>query len=216
MSVYQLSNDELLTLARRVVENAQASDAISSAVAPYGYNEAAFQEGTARTDAFAAALQERQDTYGRQQGATDALGDAWDAFHEKTYMPHVTIARLVFVDGTRGRLGIDGRRPRSFDAYLQEAQRFYATLSGDGDLQAQIAARGITAEKVTTAQSDLGELEALDQERLKAEAQEATRQRVDARRAAADWVADFQKIARIALADQPDLVEQLGLAAPSA
>jgi hypothetical protein len=214
MSVYQLSNDELLTLGTRILDNSQAPP-IQDAMATVGYDEAAFQRGQALRDAFAAALQARQSEYGEQITATEALNDAWDAFHSQTYMPHVTIARLVFDDssGTIRRLGIDGIRPEAFDAYLQEAQRFYTTIAGDADVQAALAERGVDEAAVTQAQADLDQLEALDQtqEREIAEAQQATRARNDARRAFADWLADYQKFARVALAAQPELLEQLGL-----
>jgi hypothetical protein len=212
MSVYQLTNDELLTLGDRVLENSQATP-IQEAVAAVGYDETAFQEGQARYDAFAQAVQERQSEFGEQIGATDALNDAWDAFHAQTYMPHVTIARLVFDEGVQERLGITGQRPEAFDAYVQEARRFYDTIAGDATLQEALAARGVTAEVVTQAQSDLDQLTALDrtQEREIAEAQEATRVRNDARRLFADWLADYQKFAQVALSGQPQLLEQLGL-----
>jgi len=213
MSVYQLSNDQLLTLGTRILDNAQAPP-IQEAMAGVGYDEAAFQRGRALRDAFAAAVQARQSEFGEQITATEALSDAWDAFHNQTYMPHVTIARIVFDrDGTIQRLGIDGDRPDAFDAYLQEARRFYDTIAGDASLQRALAERGVDEATVSTARADLDELEALDQaqEREKAEAQQATRTRNTARRPFADWMADFQKFAQVALADQPDLLEQLGL-----
>ena len=63
----------------------------------------------------------------------------------------------------------------------------------------------------------LDELVRLDrvQEREKSEAQEATRQRDDVRRAFADWLSDYQKFAKIALRETPDLAEQLSVPAPS-
>ncbi len=213
MSVYQLSNDELLTLGTRILDNSQAPP-IREAMATVGYDEAAFQRGQALRDAFAAAVQARQSEFGEQITATEALRDAWDAFHSQTYMPHVTIARLVFDGGgTIRRLGVEGDRPDAFGAYLQEAHRFYQTVSGDPGLQGALAERGVDEAATAAALADLDQLEALDQsqEREKAEAQQATRARNDARRAFADWLADFQKFARVALADQPDLLEQLGL-----
>jgi hypothetical protein len=66
MSVYQLTNDELLTLGTRILDKAQAP--------------------TIR-DAFAAAVQVQQSEYGEQLLATEALGDTWNAFHSQTYMP---------------------------------------------------------------------------------------------------------------------------------
>lgn len=159
-------------------------------------------------------MQNRQSEFDEQIAATEALRDAWDAFHSQTYMPHVTIARIVFDrDGTIQRLGIKGDRPEAFDAYLQEARRFYDTVAADASLQSALAGRGVDEAAVTAAQADLNQLEALDQaqEREKAEAQQATRAQNDTRRAFAYWLADIQKFAQVALAEQPDLLEQLGL-----
>lgn len=59
----------------------------------------------------------QQDQRGQPAVATESLQGAWDAFHEKTYAPHVMISKVVSKDGgTRRRLGIGGQRPRAFDA----------------------------------------------------------------------------------------------------
>lgn len=216
MSLYQLSHDELLTTGALTLENA-AQPPIQEAMTQMGYDETALQEGQSLHDAYAASVQARQAEYGEQQSATDALNDAWDAFHSQTYMPHVKITRLLVDDGTQARLGITGDRPDAFPAYVQEARRFYDTIAGDEALQTTLAERGITAESVTEAQSALEQLESLDQtqEREKAEAQQATRDRNDARRAFTDWLSNYHQFARIALADQPELLEQLGIAVDS-
>jgi hypothetical protein len=218
MSIYQLPNDELLTLGARVLENSQKPP-IKKAMATVGYDEAAFEKGRTLLDAFEQAVQHRQTEYGEQLSATDAVNDAWDAFHGETYMPHVRIARVVFEDeGTRSRLGITGDRPQGFAEYVQEARRFYDTIANDDTLQSKMAERGVDAEAVSKAQESLDQLVSLNQtqEREKAEAQQATRARDDARRAFVDWLSDYQSFARVALSDQPDHLEQLGVAVPSA
>ena len=80
-----------------------------------------------------------------------------------------------------------------------------------------MARYGITKDRLQTARQKARALAALDRgrERLKVEAWEATSTRSKRHRALADWMADYQKIARIALVDTPDLVEQFGLSAPS-
>ena len=216
-SPYTLSDNDLLTLGQQAIDNSLGTPAVLDAVTPFGYDEAALQEGQALLDAFDAAVQTRRNEAGEQVRATDELNEAWDAFHEKTYMPNVLVAGILFDDGTQRRLGIDGQRPRAFSDYLQEARGFYGTVQGDADLQATLAGRGLTAERMTAAQEDVQALEDLNQaqEREKTEAQEATRQRDDERRAFADWLTQYQKFARVALRDQPDLAEQLGISAPS-
>lgn len=101
----------------------------------------------------------------------------------------------------------------SLRKYLREAHHFYDTIVGDDTLTQPLAARGVTAEVLSQAQADLQQLEALEQtqEAEKSEAQQATRTRNEARRAFADWLAEYQKFARVALNDQPDLLEQLGI-----
>jgi hypothetical protein len=80
-----------------------------------------------------------------------------------------------------------------------------------------MAERGVDAETVTQAQTSLDQLESLDQqqEREKAEAQQATRDRDDARRVFSDWLADYRKFARVALSDQPEFLEQLDITVPA-
>ena len=50
----------------------------------------------------------------------------------------------------------------AFGAYLQEARRFYQTVSGDPDLQGALAERGVGEAAVTAAQADLDQLERLE------------------------------------------------------
>lgn len=216
MSVFQMQDDALILLVNRIAENSVASPEVLGALAGFGYDEVSMQEGKALADVLAETVRTRQNKYGQQIAATAAVGEAWDAFHSRTYMPHVTIARITFKDrGTRRRLGILGHRPRKFASYLKEARRFYAQLKDDDELRAAMATRGITEEKIDDAIADLNALEALDQkkEEMKGRRQQSTRKRNDERRALAEWASDFQKVARHALRDYPDYLEQFGLIA---
>ena len=152
------------------------------------------------------------------KNTTASFNDAWDVLHERVYMPHITIARIVFEDeGVLRRLGVSGQRPKGFGKWMQEALYFYNTLLENEDLSTQMTKRGIGRKKLEDARRDVEELGALKrlQEESISEAQEATRQRNGQRRAAVDWLADYRKIAHLALVDTPDLGEQLGLQAPS-
>ena len=218
MSIYQMSDSALLTLYARVIENSKQSPLIREAVAAYGYSDESFSEGESLLEVFRRDVSQQIQRYGEQVSATSSFNDAWDVLHERVYMPHVTIARMVFEDeGIIRLLGVDGRRPEAFDEWLQEAEHFYSTLLENEELAAQMATRGIGREKLEAARRDVMELAALErmQEKAKAKAQEATRRRDGHRRAALDWLSDYQKIARLALVDHPDLGEQIGLRAPS-
>lgn len=213
MAIYQMSDDELISLGEQVLANSQKSP-IKEAVAVVGYDEAAFQRGQSLLEVYAASVQQRQSEEGDQLNATGALNDAWDAFHTQTYMPHVTIARLVLErNGTHKRLGIQGRRPKGFQAYINKAELFYNQITLNKDVQETLAARGITPEIVRQAQADLKQLKKLNhqQEIEKSEVQNAIRVRNNSRRAFADWLSLYHQLARVAMSEQPELLEQLGI-----
>ena len=214
-SVYRLSHDELLTLGQRAIENSQRVPEIAEAVAVYGYDEAAFARGQALLDVFEATLQERQDVRGRKLEASEALEDAWDQLRKDVFTPHTSIARGVIFkeEATQERLGLNGEQSDDFEEWLQEARRFYNTLLGDEELAARAAERGLTASLLQEALAEVDALEALDQrqERLKESKDDVNRRRKQERRAFANWLSDYQKTAKAALRDRPDLVEQLGV-----
>ena len=218
MSVYRLSTSKLLTLAGRTVANSRSNPTVSKAVAIYGYGEKAFAEGEARLEALNRAILVQRGRYADKRSATSAVNEAREVLHREHYLPHVTIARLAFKEGTaRRRLGLKGRRPEALHAWMQAVGRFYDTLLGDAELMQSMARYGITKDRLQAARQKARALAALDRrrERLKVEAREATSVRNKRHRALADWLADYQKIARIALVDTPDMVEQFGLSAPS-
>lgn len=217
MSIYHLPNSELISLGHQTLINSQTSP-LKEAVARVGYNKAAFKKARKLLDTFDDDVKRRYSELGLQMIATEKLHEAREAFHRKTYMPHVTIARLEFgKNGTLEHLGITGSRPTRLGDYIHEARRFYRTIAGDKKLQKTFAFRGVTAETVRQARADLDELETLSykQEQQKAAAQEATRRRNKSRRAFADWLSKYRKFARIAMTEEPELLEQIGIKVPS-
>ena len=218
-SPYLLTDNELLTLGEQAIENSLSDGTIAEAVAPFGYGKDALRRGRSLLDRFRDRVDEKRREYGEQVSATRALEEAWDAFHTKVYMPDVAVGRVVFKgeDGPRRRLRLVGGRADGFDEYVQDARVFYETLQNDEALQARMTERGVPPSEVAADKEKLDELARLDrvQEREKSEAQQATRRRDDARRAFADWLSDYQKFAKVALRETPDLAEQLGMPAPS-
>ena len=218
MSIHRMTNPELLTLLATAIENSEGDPFIREAVAAYGYDEKAFAEGRALLDQFEEGVGERTVRYGLQVSATAAFREAWKTVKRRTYMLHVIIARTVFHDeAVLAWLGLKGRRSRAFDAWLGEARHFYDTLLDDDVLIASMAERGAGRHVLEDARRAVEEVAALKrrQKEAMAAARQATERRDRHRRAAVRWLADYQKFARLALVDHPDLGEQLGLSAPS-
>ncbi|WP_289054393.1 hypothetical protein [Carboxylicivirga marina] len=72
---------------------------------------------------------------------------------------------------------------------------------------------GITQEMLEAGQAEILAVEAQDETimREKGDAQNATMERDDSFEKLAEWVQDYETIARIALIDKPQLLEKLGI-----
>lgn len=81
----------------------------------------------------------------------------------------------------------------------------------------KLAEEGITPAKLTAGKALVDSVEALSvaQAKERGEAQDATQARDTALDELDEWMSDFLAIAHVALEDQPQLLEKLGIIAPS-
>jgi hypothetical protein len=103
------------------------------------------------------------------------------------------------------------RKPLAFNAWHEQARHFYIALLADTETQNQLARFRLTGDTLQATQAQVEQTFALNsaQEQEKGEAQNATQQRDAAIEALAEWLSDFKVVARIALADSPQLLESL-------
>lgn len=210
--------DVFLKQARLAIANAQETPAIAAALAEFGYGAERMQQGQALYDAALTAQQQQQIEYGDQYGATAALQEARDRA-QASYMRLVKISRIVTRNdpARQQKLGLNGARRQSLSGWLQQAQQFYVCALGDADFLAGLAEYGMSQEKVTAGRTELDAVVAAQdlQARERGEAQAATQTRDLAFDALREWLSDFITIARIALEEQPQLLESLGIVEPS-
>ena len=85
------------------------------------------------------------------------------------------------------------------------------------DILAKLGIYGVTEEKLETGQAEVKAVEAanLVQEKERGEAQTATKARDVALDELNEWMGDFIALARVALDEQPQRLEKLGVVAPS-
>ncbi len=109
------------------------------------------------------------------------------------------------------QLGIFGPLPDSFAKRIEEARTFYRNLSDNTSLLTPLAKFKITPETIKETVSLIDQTEAARNVYLreKGESQDATRQKDAAFREMDTWMSDFFAIARIALEDNPQLLEAL-------
>jgi hypothetical protein len=131
------------------------------------------------------------------------------------YMVTVKVCRIAFKkhpDILSG-LGVMGKRSRSLSGWLRRAKILYANLLELPTTLEIINKFGYTAEQLQKELDAVEQVEDLHVKQLsgKSAAQQATQKRDEAFDELCDWYSDFRGIARIALYDDPQLLEGLGI-----
>lgn len=216
MSIIETSFSEFFAGATLVLDNAQTHPEIADALATVGYDAETLQEGqalleTAR-DLYDAQIRE----YGEQHAATQAFIDA-SKQADKIYSAHRRLAKLAFKNDPQRQtdLHLNERKPQTFTPWYNQARHFYTALLSDADAQSAMSRFNVTLESIQAGANQVEQALSLkeQQEQEKGEAQQATKDRDEAIRALDEWLSDFRVVARIALADSPQLLEALNLGA---
>ena len=203
---------------RVAIQNALANPAILAILAQYGYTAADLQQALLNLTDLEAANEEQRVEYGEQYQATTDLATKRAAFNT-TYILHVELARIQFKNNEKGRtaLALSGERARSYSGYLTQAAMFYNNGLKEADLKAGLALRGMPEAVLQAGQAAvtalLGKLG--DQRTETGQAQQATKKRDAAYDTLADWMTDFTGTARLVLAQDDQLMEEMGLTDPS-
>lgn len=203
-----------LAAAQLALSNARTDPALSGPLADFGYDAARLDAGWALYTAAATAQQRQSQEYGEQYSASDAFTMAWEAA-QADYSRYLKIARIT-LKGERGAnaaLGLDGVRKKSWAGWLAQARQFYTNALADATALTALARFGVSQEKLAAGQALVDGAEALAaaQKKETGEAQQATQERDAALESLDEWLDDFLAIARIALEEQPQALEKMGI-----
>jgi predicted RecB family endonuclease len=217
MSTYRSINDRL-TAAQVALDNAQVDPVLQEALGAFGYSTERLQEGEDLLARARDAHETMAVEYGDQYDATDAMKRAYETANT-TYMRHLKVARVALQDrrGIAQKLGLNGRRKSTLADWVEQARPFYDNALSSTEVQTALGRFGITAEQLEGGRAQIEAVAAANavQEREKGEAQDATKRRDASIDDLDAWMSDFRAIARIALEDQPQQLEKLGINAPS-
>jgi hypothetical protein len=210
------SKGALYTRADVFIHNALDDEDIQKQLATRGLTSEALGEGSALLERSLDSNSAAEEQRGLQTSATAALTKAREEAHE-TYMQHVEAVRIALDgdDPNRAALGVDQARATGrFGDWIVQAFRFY-----------DVAVKGKVAEYLDGIVSHdefvegREQIDAVlqlnrDQEAQKGIAARASRiARID-REALDAWLSKTIRIARLACADEPDVLEQLGVSSP--
>jgi hypothetical protein len=197
-----------------VISGAINSPEIVVKLNAYGYTIERISKGKHLLDNVNYLMTAQVKEYGSQYAATGAQEKFLTSTYAK-YMITVKVSRVAFKKhpDILANLGVIGGRSRSLPKWLRSARILYVNLMEIPDALEIIAVYGYTIERLQQELQDVEEVENLHIKQLsgKSVAQQATQKRDEAFDELCDWYSDFRAIARIALYNDPQLLEALGI-----
>lgn len=210
-----MTNDKLSSLLEKCrITAVNASDpAISEALLPYGYTPDRLQTGVTLYNETALAFQIQKKEYTEQYFATNAFITAFDNARQ-TFKNLCKIATIAFKNNTDGlRLIPASLKISKYSEFKTRAMAFYSSILTTERLLTEIGKFGVNNEAIQNEMNNLTELEALNQKRFieEGEAQNATDSRNKKFEQLKEYCSELRTIAKIALANQPQQLEKLGI-----
>ena len=111
------------------------------------------------------------------------------------------------------QLGLHGNRKQTLSGWLSQAGDFYTIALNNEEILARLARYGLTQAKLEAGLAEVRAVEAanLAQKQGRGDVRSATKACAAASSELKAWMRDFVTVARVALHDQPHLLDKLGL-----
>ena len=202
---------EQIKEARMLINNSRQHPGIKQALVDFGYPIKNLEKGQARLEHFLLLQRAKRQNYGAKLNATEAVVTELQQI-KNTYDEHLTLARLAFKQnrGLQETLGLTDAYPPRRAALVEQIANFYEQLLPQ---HKAVARYGLTRAEIEQAQASVAAFVQSQQQQMqrKGEAQAATQARNQALKNLQQWVRGYRAIVRVALADDPQLLEVLGL-----
>ncbi len=198
-----------LNAAQLAIVNSLADPEIKTAVAQFGFTTTKLNAGKGLYDKALLAVNAQKSSRGDQKAATAALKaaekDARDA-----YQAAAKVARAALDADGLAKLGL-GKEPRDTAGFIQAGYTLFDNAVDSGLLNDF----GYDDDRLA---AERAKIEVFDQanqaqEMAKGAAQQATQDQEAALKAMNDWVAQYLKIATVALRGKKQLLEKIGVVA---
>jgi hypothetical protein len=188
--------------------NALTTPALLSLLSKFGYNEKKIRDAMERLQNIKQIGLLRNEASQVSRNATRNLQVAKDTL-AAMFQIHIETARLAFKReaGYEDHLGICSRRKSATMDWLEQAERFYATVP-----QPMMEKYNVLPQELEQAGQLLVQVMELlaAQSKAKSREQELTKQRNEQVEALRLWMRQFMKVAEIALSESPQQMEALG------
>ncbi len=211
------SISEQLNAAQVAVTNTLADAEIQGLVTQFGYPPEKLTEGKVLYDAALSAVNAQIAAAGSQFQATSNLRIA-ETIARDAYQALAKVARAVFVnDNARlAQLGLSGSMPKSTAGFISAAYAIFDNANNVPEIKSALESFGYTEEKLASERQKISAYDSANQtqESWKGAAQQATRDQDTALKAMNAWLAQYIKIAKVALRDKKQLLEKIRRSSP--
>ncbi len=207
------SEAEALEQYRVSLENVEAQTEIATIMAEFGYDEIVIAEGKA-------LFTQTREAYDVNQKEDDETSESYKNFTRlkeslaKTYTLHRKKGEIIFRKEpiTLSKLVLTGSLPTAYVKWLETVKKFYTVALQDTTIQTKLVRLKITTEEINETIALITNLEHARAEYLreKEESQDATKAKDKIFAKMDDWMSEFYAVAKIALEDNPQLLESIG------
>lgn len=208
-----LTDLEKLELYRVALINAEAHPRIAEVLQEMGYSSGTITEGKQLLDETNVVHADSLTQKAEMNSAHNAFTSKRRTLARKFNLDRQK-ARVVFRKdpSTAEKLGVVNGCPRTYVKWIAAAKKFYSSASEDVAVQEQLAGLKLSAEQIGENLAMIHDIEAARAVYMKekAQSQDATMAKNAAFRRMGYWMSAFYAVARIALGDQPQLMEALG------
>ena len=196
-----------------IFENVKANETLKTALAEHGYDDTAMEKGKALYDIALEKLKIHQATADKQKQASANFTNALEAIR-KTYASDRKKAKIIFDEQpeTLSILGLKSGISERVQASIEQIEVFYTKLQASEELRTPLEVLKITSQHINQKAEEIQKVRKLYLTFLKekGESQNATKQKNAAFLEVDKWVKKFYSIAKIALEEEPQLLEVIG------
>lgn len=214
MNASKMNADEILFQSGLRINNSQSDPKVLNAVSPMGYTETKLNTGATLLNEATVLVETQKREYGEVDAAQVAYETERKMAHGN-YMDMLAICKIALKKDVKAisTLDLTGRRASTLSGWLKQTQGFYRALLANDAWKAALAEFGQTEEKLMAQLAAVEGVATASETKKKemGDAQNATQERDEKIEELIEWVNDYEVIARIALADKPQLLEKLGI-----
>lgn len=209
---FRKSINNLIHSAEVSINNALAEQDILEKLSSYGYKPEKISEGKEILNNFKKLIERYASLQGEQKVITSQLSKI---FKEavKSYQNLVKVAKAILNKEQLSQLGVVGAMPRTLPKFLEKANIAFNNAINIVEINNELAIYGFTKDKIQSEYQKIQDLANTNerQEAAKGEAQQLTKTKDAELKKLIGWYSKFIKIARVALSDNKQLLEKLGI-----